>query len=396
MIKNKKILYISPRYFYPANDWAKIVFFNTIKELSKNNQIDYITNVAKEDLLYINEAIKYITNFKYILKNVSKQEIIKLLKSLILNKSYFFYKYYDKKILDYIDELFNKNNYDIVWIESAYMTIYAKYIRKKYKNVKIVSRSHNVEYLLLERIWQEEKSFINKFLINKEARYWKNIEWHYLNYCDKIFSITECDKNELIKINNLIENKIEVLYPWVDLIKYNNKTWITNEKNLVFIWTMSYFPNIQAVKWFKENIFDEIIKIDKDIKLYIIWKWATDEIKKLASINIIVEDWINSDVFYFDKSRIFIVPLLSWSWLKLKVINAMSMWKTVLSTTIWTEWIPIKNWNNLFETDNIDEWKKIILEYIWNSEKLNTIWNNWRKLIEEKFDWQKIFNKVNL
>ena len=52
MIKNKKILYIAPRYFYPANDWAKIVFYNTIKELSKTNELDFITNISKEDFKY--------------------------------------------------------------------------------------------------------------------------------------------------------------------------------------------------------------------------------------------------------------------------------------------------------------------------------------------------------
>jgi hypothetical protein len=33
---------------------------------------------------------------------------------------------------------------------------------------------------------------------------------------------------------------------------------------------MDYFPNLQAVNWFKENVFDEILKKDKEIKFYII------------------------------------------------------------------------------------------------------------------------------
>lgn len=396
MIKDKKILYISPRYFFPANDWAKIVFLNTIRELSKNNELDYITNLSNEDLEFLEESYKYFKQIKYIIKDVSKQNIFKLLKSFIYNKSYFYLKYYDKKILNFIDELFRNKNYDIVWLESAYMTIFAKYIRERYPKTKIISRSHNVEYFLLERIYTEEKSLLNKLLIKREAKFWKYIEWEDLRYCDKIFSITEFDKEALTKLNNSIKSKIDVLLPWVDLERYNNKSWITKEKNLVFIWTMNYFPNIQAVKWFKENIFDEIIKLDKDIKLYIIWKQATEEIKNLASNNIIVEDWINNDVFYFDKSRIFIVPLLSWSGLKLKVINAMAMWKPILSTTIWTEWIDIKNWVNIFESDNIQEWKKIILDNIWDDKKLDNIWNNWRKLVEEKFNWEKIFNSLSL
>lgn len=54
---------------------------------------------------------------------------------------------------------------------------------------------------------------------------------------------------------------------------------------------MGYFPNIQAVEWFKQNIFDKISLFDKKIKLYIIWKNAPKSIKNLASDRIIVEDW---------------------------------------------------------------------------------------------------------
>lgn len=396
MIKDKKILYISPRYFFPANDGAKIVFYNTAKELSKYNKLDYITNVSKEDFSYnFKEVNKIFEEFLYEIRDVSKQDFKYLFMSFLKKDSYFFRKYHTKTFKKMILELMSKNKYDIVWLESAYMTTFAGYIKTIDKNVKIVSRSHNVEHLLLERIAFEEKNKFKKYLIEREAKFWKDLEFKYLKFVDKFITISESDKKYFLEINPDLALKTEVLLPWVDFEKYKF-THLTTEKNLVFIWMMDYFPNIQAVKWFKEKVFDEICIFDKEIKFYIIWKNAWAEIKALASDRIIVEDWKNKDTDYFNKARIFIVPLLSWSWIKLKVLNALAMGKPILSTKIGLEWINLENYKDVFCSDDPEMWKSIILQNIWKSETLERIAENGRRFVAQNFSWEKNMEKIEI
>lgn len=396
MIKNKRILYISPRYFFPANDWAKIVFYNTAKELSKYNKIDYITNVSKEDFSYnFKEVKKIFSNFKYDLRDVTKQSFWDLFFSFLANKSYFFKKYHSKKFKKFIDSMFYENHYDLVWLESAFCSTFAEYIRKKYPKVKIISRSHNVEHLLLKRIASWEKSKIKKFFIKREAKFREKIEIESLKFVDKFFTISENDKKYFLEKDESLAEKTQVLLPWVDFEKYNFTT-LTTEKNIVFIWMMDYFPNISAVKWFKEKVFDEVCIFDKEIKFYIIWKNAWKEIKKMASNRVIVEDWKNKDLQYFNKARIFIVPLLSWSWIKLKVLNALAMGKPVLSTNIWMEWINLENGKDAFVSDNPEDWKKFILQNISKSETLEEIAKNGRNFVENNFSWEENMKKIDL
>lgn len=397
MIKNKRILYISPRYFYPANDGAKIVFYNTAKQLWKYNKIDYITNVSKEDFSYnFKQANEIFYNFYYDwFRDVTKQNFKDLFLSFLFRDSYFYRKYHTKKFQKLIDKAFSENDYDLVWLESAFMTTFAEYIKEKYPQVKIISRSHNVEHLLLERIACEEKNFFKKSLIEREAKFWKNIEIENLQFVDKFFTISENDKNFFLSEKPDLEEKTQVLLPWVDFEKYT--FWpLTREKNLVFIWAMDYFPNIQAVKWFKQKVFDEVSIFDQDLKFYIIWKNAWPEIKALASEKIIVEDWKNKDIDFFNKARILIVPLLSWSWIKLKVLNALAMWKPILSTEIWVEWICLENFKNAYISNDPEFWQKIILQNIWKSETLEEIAQKWRIFVEENFSWEKNIEKISI
>ena len=396
MIKNKKILYIAPRYFYPANDWAKIVFYNTIKELSKTNELDFITNISKEDFKYnFKEVHQFFDKFWFDFRDVTKQNFKDLFLAFIFNQSYFWRKYHTNKFKKMIDEALSKKDYDIIWLETAFCTGYAEYIKEKKPLVKIVSRSHNVESLLLERIASEEKNFIKRYLIKREAVFWKEIEFENLRHVDKLLTITQNDAEYFLEKDESLKTKTEVLLPWVDFEKYQF-THLTKEKNLVFIGSMDYFPNLQAVNWFKENVFDEILKKDKEIKFYIIWKNAPKYIKKMASQNIIVEDWKNKDTLFFDKARIFVVPLLSWSWLKLKVLNALAMWKPILSTRIWLEGIDLENEKEVFCYDDPGSWIDTILKNISKSETLETIAENWRKFAEKNFSWEKNMKDVNV
>ena len=72
------------------------------------------------------------------------------------------------------------------------------------------------------------------------------------------------------------------------------------------------------------------------------------------------------------------------------------MWKPILSTKIWLEWISLTNNKNVFESDDPEVWKTIILQNIWKSETLENIARNGREFVEENFSWEKNMKDINV
>lgn len=66
------------------------------------------------------------------------------------------------------------------------------------------------------------------------------------------------------------------------------------------------------------------------------------------------------------------------------------MWKPILSTKIGLEWISLTNNKNVFESDDPEVWKTIILQNIWKSETLENIARNGREFVEENFSWKNM------
>lgn len=201
--------------------------------------------------------------------DVKKQHLFLLLRSLFTRTSYLYLKYFRQAFIDKLDEFLGAKEYDIIWIESSYMSFFAPHIKEKYPNVKVFIRSHNVEFLLLQRIHDETKNPIKRFLLKREIDFMKIQEVEMMKKADKIFTISLVDRKMFMDKDATLEAKLVMLYPVVDFTKYK-KSLVPSEKNIVFIGSMDYLPNAHGIEWFVDKVFPEVEKAHPDVKLYIV------------------------------------------------------------------------------------------------------------------------------
>ena len=96
-----------------------------------------------------------------------------------------------------------------------------------------------------------------------------------------------------------------------------------------------------------------------------IYTWSFDQVELLGEIED-AEDFITIQ-------RIIIVPVFSGSGMRVKVIEAMSLGKCVLSTSVGAEGIEVHNGEDILLADSPEQWLGL-LEDLWlNQEKLKAI-----------------------
>ena len=396
MIAGKKILFITPRFLYPPNDGAKIVFFSTFKYFCEKNEVDVISNISKQDTRYIPYIQNKVSRLSTIVFDVKIQHFLLLFQSLLFWKPYLLLKYLRPVFTKKVDEFLSTKEYDMVWIESSYMSFFIPHIREKYPQIKIYLRSHNVESLLLQRVYDETKNPFKRLLLKREIIFMEKQETLMMQQADKVFVISPIDEQTFLSIDPSLSNKLSLLYPTVDFEKYK-KSSLPTEKNIVFIGSMDYLPNAHGIQWFVEKVFPEVEKIYPDVHLYIVWKWMPASFNKWTSRkNIILDRGVKEDVYYYDMARLFICPLFSWSGIKIKIINAFACEKAVLSTTIWVEGLKVSNNQELFIQDTPEWWVKVIAEVLWKDEELNRVAQKWCMYAESNCNPQKVFPLLNI
>ena len=197
---------------------------------------------------------------------------------------------------------------------------------------------------------------------------------------------------QLLKKN--INTPIEVIANGVDT-KYFTNSSMEDEVRLVFLGDMSTPPNNDAVKYFMENIYPEVLK-EISVNFYIVGRNPSNYIQKLSeNPNVIVTGSVNDVRKYLTKGSIFITPMISGTGIKNKILEAMSMELAVVSTSIGISGIDSDDNIHYLLADTPKEFKQKIIQ-LFNDEKLrNDIGSSARLFVEKNYSWKISMHKFD-
>lgn len=367
---------------------ATLPIYHLIKELGNKYDIDLISFDSKkysikelEDYLnehhsiIIPEYLDFMNQLKYTVKNMISYDN--------LHTRSFLNYYYHENMSKLISEK-TTEDIDLV-ITDMPMAFYAKKIQKP-KIVYAFDAVSNYNY----NMYKKSESITSKI-------YW------YLNYLkihryEKVYNsfdycvlVNNKDKKLLKKD---INTPIEVIPNGVDTKYFTNKS-IEEEVKLVFLGDMSTPPNNDAVKYFIEDIYPEVLK-EISVNFYIVGRNPSDYIQKLSeNPNIIVTGSVNDVREYLTKGSIFITPMVSGTGIKNKILEAMSMELAVVSTSTGISGIDSDNNIHYLLADTPKEFKRKIIQ-LYNDKKLrDDLGSSARLFVEKNYSWKVSMHKFD-
>ncbi|MFC2088648.1 glycosyltransferase family 4 protein [Calditrichota bacterium] len=387
-----KILIVCPYLPFPENFGGAIRTFNLLKRLSCNHEIDLIviSNIFALDE-YIDEIKKYCKNV-FIVSLNEKPKIIKLLDLLkrILRREPFLNKFVDSNEFEkLIYKVTGDKSYDLLQFEHSHTARNLKYIHPKQK-AKTVLMMHNVTAIQFYRMFKSEKNMSKK--IKLFLTWFPMLSWE-----PKIAS--EFDKTIVTsKVDKIL---LQILKPGLDTAVVPNGIDINlyrsyqmkrqKEKNILFVGSMDYEPNADAVLYFYCEIYPAIIKKIPECTLTIVGKNPPNDILSLI-IDPKVKVYANVKEVnsYYEKASLSVVPLQSGGGTRLKILESMSFGVPIVSTSIGCEGLEIKNGYNILIGNTASDFSNKVLEILMSPNLAKKLSINARKLIEEKYNWDRI------
>ena len=135
--------------------------------------------------------------------------------------------------------------------------------------------------------------------------------------------------------------------------------------DLLFVGASGNWPNLECMNWFLEFVWPEILAENPQVELVIagsIGGILTENQKSLANVRIV--GFVTDLAEAYSSSRIAIVPLLSGSGVKIKLVEALAHCKPVISTDIGAEGLPLKNGTHYLQAEGAQEWISTILQLL--------------------------------
>ncbi|MEM9509982.1 MAG: glycosyltransferase [Cyanobacteria bacterium P01_E01_bin.35] len=166
-----------------------------------------------------------------------------------------------------------------------------------------------------------------------------------------------------------------------------------NSQKILFMGTMSYYPNIDGVLYFVKSIFPLIQQQNPQITLCIAGRQPPQIIRDYAQSHAQIEviaDPIDMSLVAAECS-LSIVPLRSGSGTRIKILHSMAMGLPVVSTSIGCEGLEVCDRTHLLVKDTPRDFAQGVIELIGDQELWQQLQAKSRQLVEENYDWTAIF-----
>jgi polysaccharide biosynthesis protein PslH len=304
------------------------------------------------------------------------------------NVSRFFSSDFDKRLV----ALLNEDQYDIIHLESLFMTPYISTIRRLSRG-KIVLRSHNLEHVIWQRLANTAGNKAKRMYLNHLASKLKTYEEKTINEVDGIAAISFEDTNRFRELQCrvpllTIPFGIELeKYPWVPVQDHSKPF-----NRLFHLGAMNWEPNKEAVNWFLDEIWPELSK--EDLTMDLAGREMPDAIFKLADHKLVVHGEVNSAIEFMQNNDIMLAPLLSGSGMRVKIIEAMALGKVVITTTVGGEGIDYVAGEHLLIADTPEEFIHHVKELLNDPAMAATLSKNARSLVETKYNNKAIIQNL--
>jgi glycosyltransferase involved in cell wall biosynthesis len=389
-----KILQVCSKTPYPSKDGGSIAM-NIVTEglIANGNQVTVLAiNTPKHFIRdeEIDPAYRKKTDYSSVFIDTSIKPLAAFL-NLFSNQSYNITRFYSRQFEEMLTALLSKENFDIVQLETLWVTPYVETIRKRSK-AKIVFRSHNVEYMIWERLASIAKSPLKAMYLKLLAGRLKKYEVGMLNKYDGIACITALDASVFRKLGC----KIPIIHiPFgINLSDYKPVESGVAFPSVFHIGSMDWMPNEEAIKWFLTTIWPKIQLKYPNLNLYLAGRNMPGWLLELKMKNVIVEGEIKDSLKFINSKSIMIVPLQSGGGMRVKIIEGMALAKTIISTSIGAEGIAYENNVNLLIADTEEAFEAAITRCVTDKTFSETIGKNARTLIETTYDNLKICKRL--
>jgi len=384
----KKILMISYRFPYPLIDGSRIRIYNIGKILTERYQVDLLAiNEGKIAIGDIEETEKI---FNKVIPFSFNPVLFKIntLRGLFSKNSLQIYYHYFKKVQEWINQHYSE--YDLIFCVHIRMTKYLEKIKNITKVIDFIDAT-SINYQEAQR----NSAGLWRFIYPIENKRTLSYELKMLKEFDKVFITSPFDKKYLVdNSQNVIDNLI-IIPNGVKEELLTRKNNFKEEKWIVFLGKMNYSPNVDAVIYFAKRIFPLIIKIEDDLKFIIVGSNPTKEILKLGRRkNIKVTGFVEDPYEYLEKAKIVVALLRFGAGTQYKILEAMALGKVVVTTSKGARGISGEDGKHFIIVDNEKEMAKKILDLIHNKLKRDRIGNNAKKLINNKYRWDIIGEKL--
>lgn len=339
-----RLLFVTPRLPYPPNRGGEIIIFNLLRQLSARHDLALVSFYDDEAERGFRDRLAQYCSRVELVRRPGKLQPGVLLQSLF-GRSYSMARHSSAALGAAVARVVREWRPDVVQLETFAMAAYLPQLN----GTPAVMHMHDVAWVMWERMAQVAPIHLRP-LVRTEARRIRANELAGCGAVQACVNVSALDRARLLEAG-VPGEKVRVVLPGVDRLEPVQPP--HGSANLVFVGSMSYVPNVDAVTWFVREVLPLVAAAVPDVTFTIVGARPSAAVQRLAQDpRVRVTGRVDDVRPYYAAAAAAVVPLRFAGGVRLKILEAMALGMPVVSTTIGAEGLDLESGRDLLIADS--------------------------------------------
>jgi glycosyltransferase involved in cell wall biosynthesis len=393
-----RILWVKMGGLWPATTGGRVRSLNTISELARGHQVTVITTHGHGDdpegLQQQLAGCERVISVPYAVpKRGSAAFVGAVASSWFSHYPVDLWKWRVPEVRRIVSELLASGDVDLCVADflfaAANVPMAPRRDSGQAAGVPVLLFEHNVEYL----IWQR--------LANLETTAWKRalfeMEWRKLRACEAdacrraalTVTVSDDDRQRLEELGAGI--RAVPIPTGVDTRYFTPRPDAEVAGRLVFSGSMDWHPNEDAVCYFADEILPRIRADIPGASFTIVGRNPSARVRELAARPGIVVTGTLDDVRpSIAEGSVYVVPLRAGSGTRIKIFEALSMGKAVVSTSVGAEGLALESGRHFLAADTAHDFAQAVIRLLRDPARRGALGDAGRALVDANYSWSKV------
>jgi polysaccharide biosynthesis protein PslH len=385
-----RILWLKSEILHPVDKGGKIRSYQMLRQLKRDHQITYVSFLWPGDTDdSIGRSVEYADRLITVKADAPERYTLAFYAALTANMAgrlpYSIQKYRSQLMNAAIATALESEKHDVLVCDFLTPAIN---LPDRIPIPSIIFQ-HNVESMIWQRHYLSAGNIIKKAFFYEQHRRMERYESETLKRFDAVVAVSESDRNTMR--TRFGTERIYSVPTGVDTVYFAPDDLVEPDPyELVFTGSMDYLPNEDAIVYFAESILPLVVERLPHVKLTVVGRDPGARLRLLAKSNprILVTGVVDDVRPYIAQASCFVVPIRIGGGTRLKIFEAMSMEKPVVSTSVGAEGLPVSDGVDCFLADDARTFADKVIAVITDPAAAARISRQARLLVATRFSWE--------
>lgn len=381
------ILYLVHRLPYPPNKGDKVRSYHLLKHLSRRHKVYLGTFIDDpEDEVYLDEVKAYCADQCVLSLSPSKAKVASLT-GLVTDEALSLPYYHSRALKAWVDKLLAAGGIDACIVFSSPMAQYVPAASGLPMLVDFVDVDSNKWSLYASR-----HRWPMSWVYAREARRLLEFERDTAMRAAQSFFVTLQEVDLFCQLSGVGAGKVSPILNGVNSDYFDPKTsfespFAQDEIPLVFTGAMDYWPNIDAVVWFVQEMLPALKARFPSVRFHIVGRSPSPEVQALANGDVNVTGTVPDVRPYLQHARIIVAPLRVARGVQNKILEAMAMAKPVVAAKPCVDVLGVRQGTDILAAESASDYIEEISRLLNAPETASSVGIEARQAVVDQYSW---------